>query len=95
MKYHFKVRKEGKWFWAQCIEFPGCVTQGTSMHALHKNMEEALNLYIEEPEDSKERAVLPHESIHASKSIVEVAVDPQSAFAFMMRYQALRTALLH
>ena len=33
------------------------------MEELQKNMQEALNLYVEEPEDSKELASLPDESI--------------------------------
>ena len=63
MKYHFKVHKEGKGFWAQCIELPGCVTEGDSMEELQNNMQEALNLYIDEPEDSKELAPLPEGTI--------------------------------
>ena len=63
MKYHFKVHKEKKGFWAQCIELAGCVTEADSMEELQKNMQEALNLYVEEPKDSKELAVLPDESI--------------------------------
>lgn len=90
MKYHFKVHKEKKGFWAQCIEFVGCVTEANSMEELQKNMQEALNLYVEEPKDSKELAVLPDESIQLSCNTVEVALDPQIAFAFMVCYNRIQ-----
>lgn len=93
MKYHFKVHKEGKGFWAQCIELAGCVTEADSMDELQKNMQEALNLYVEEPEDSKELAPLPNESMHAARNILEVALDPQIAFAFMVRYCRIKHGL--
>ena len=53
MRYHFKIHKEDIGYSAQCIELPGCVTQGDTMQELQKNMRDALNLYIEEPEDRK------------------------------------------
>ena len=86
MKYHFKIRKEGKFFWAQCLELEGCITQAYSMAKLQRNMQEALNLYVQEPEDSKDLAALPDVTIRKSKNIVEVALDPQIAFSFMVRY---------
>ena len=93
MKYHFKIHKEGSGFWAQCIELTGCITQADSIEELYRNMQEALNLYVEEPEDSKDLALLPNESIHATKSIVEVALDPQIAFAFMVRHYRIKHGL--
>lgn len=93
MKYHFTVHKEGTGFWAQCIELVGCVTEADSMEELQKNMEEALNLYIEEPEDSKELAPLPDELVQPRKNIIEVALDPQIAFAFLLRYYRAKHAM--
>lgn len=93
MKYHFKIHKERKGFWAECMELPGCVTQGDSMEELSKNMEEALNLYVEEPEDSKDLASLPDESIRLARNIVEVRLDPEIAFAFMVRYHRIKHGL--
>jgi predicted RNase H-like HicB family nuclease len=86
MKYHFKIHKEGRRFWAQCIELKGCVTQGNSIEELQDNMTEALNLYIQEPEHSDDLAAFPDASIKKSKNVVEVSVDPEVAFAFLMRY---------
>lgn len=93
MKYHFKVHKEGKGFWAECIELSGCITQADSIKELQQNMQEALNLYIDEPANSKKLAALPDDSIPASRSIIEVQVDPSIAFAFMVRYNRIQQGL--
>lgn len=90
MKYHFKIRKEKKGYSAQCVELKGCVTEGDSMDELRKNMEESLNLYIQEPEDSDDLADLPRKSMRKSKDIIEVALDPQVAFSFMVRYYRIK-----
>lgn len=93
MKYHFKVHKEGTGFWAECIELSGCFTEAESMVELKENMHEALNLYIEEPENSKKLAPLPNESISPSRSIVEVQLDASIAFSFMVRYNRIQQGL--
>lgn len=90
MKYHFKVHKEGEGFWAECLELVGCVTQADTMEELKQNMQEALNLFIEEPEDSKDLAPLPYKSSKSEKNIIEIALDPQIAFAFMVRYYRIK-----
>lgn len=93
MKYHFKVRKEGKFYWAQCIELEGCITQATSMKKLHDNMEEALNLYIQEPDDSEDLAPLPRKRIKNPRNVYEVPVDPEVAFSFMVRYHRIKEGI--
>lgn len=93
MKYHFKIHKEGKRFWAECLELSGCVTQGDSMEELERNMEEALNLYVDEPADSKRLAPFPDQSIQKSRTIVEVQLKPSVAFAFMVRYNRIHSGL--
>jgi len=90
MKYHFKVHKEGKGFWAQCIELEGCITEAETFNELLIKMQEALNLYVDEPENSKDLAALPDDLIKPSKTIVEVFLDPQVAFAFMVRYYRIK-----
>ena len=90
MKYHFKVHKEGKGFWAECLELVGCMTQADTMEELKKNMQEALNLFIEEPKDSKDLASLPNEFLRPTRNIIEVPLDPQIAFAFMVRYYRIK-----
>lgn len=93
MKYHFKVHKEGDGFWAQCLELEGCITEADTFEELYENMREALNLYVEEPENSKDLAAFPDESIRPTKTIIEVPLDPQVAFAFMVRYCRIKHSL--
>lgn len=89
MKYHFKIHVEGTGFWSECMELKGCVAQADSIEELCDNMFEALNLYIEEPVNSKHLAPLPDPSISVSKTVVEVPVDPHVAFAFLVRYNRI------
>lgn len=93
MRYHFKVRKENKGFWAECIELPGCVTQADTKEELYLNMQEALNLYLEEVEDCEYLAPLPKVSIKKGRNIIEVPVDPSIAFAFSIRHQRIKRGL--
>jgi predicted RNase H-like HicB family nuclease/DNA-binding XRE family transcriptional regulator len=93
MKYHFKIHEENNSFWAECIELIGCVTQADTIEVLCDNMYEALNLYIEEPIDSKQLAPLPDSTVKTSKTVVEVAVDPHVAFAFLVRYNRIKNNL--
>jgi hypothetical protein len=56
-------------------------------------MQEALNLYIDEPVYSKDLASFPDDSISISHNIVEVQVDPSIAFAFMVRCNRIKESL--
>ncbi len=93
MKYHFKIHKEGEGFWAECLELDGCITQGDSLEELNENMSEAVNLYISEPEDSKDFAAFPNEDIKKAKNVVEVPLDPAVAFSFLVRYHRVKDGL--
>ena len=93
MDYHFKIHKEGKGFWAQCIELEGCITQAGNLKELQANMQEALNLYIEEAEGSDDVACLPDNVLKLKKNVVSVAVDPQIAFAFLVRLCRIKQGL--
>ena len=53
-------------------------------------MQEALNLYIEEAEDSQDLACLPSNSIKMKDDIVQVSVDMQVAFAFLVRFYRIK-----
>ena len=55
--------------WSQCIELPGCFAQGDTISKLNLNMQEALNLYIEEPSHPDDLASLPSDSIKKSKNV--------------------------
>jgi antitoxin HicB len=89
MIYHFKVKKSKDGYWAQCLELKGCRTQGETLEELKVNMNDALNLYLAESEDSSVLFAMP-KSKAAGKSILEVEVDPSVAIAMMIRQARLR-----
>jgi antitoxin HicB len=85
MVYHFKIHKEDpQQYWAECIELNGCVTQGRDFEDLKKNMEEALNLYLNESEMSTYEFPEPIPQINDS-DIIGVPVNYKIAFALNMR----------
>ncbi len=92
MRYHFKIHKEGSGFWAKCVELEGCQTQAESKVTLLENMREALNLYLDEPTDSKAIFSLPKKSC-LGRNIVTVPVDPKVALAFLLRRYRLKRGL--
>ena len=89
MVYHFRVYEENNGYWAECVELPGCRTEADSMEELARNAEEALNLYLEEPEGSSIAFPLPEKPL--AGDIMEVPVDPQIALSVLLRnYRAQR-----
>ncbi len=92
MRYHFKIHKESRGYWAECVELIGCFTQADTKQELYDNMQEALNLYIQEPEDSKLLVPLPKKYVRG-KNIESVPVDPEVAFGFMVRYHRLKNKM--
>jgi len=93
MKYHFKIHKEGKGFWAECLEIPGCLTQGDTREELQANMEDAINTYLQEPSESDELAPLPNDTITIGRNVVVVTVDPQVAIGFNVRYNRIKKGM--
>jgi predicted RNase H-like HicB family nuclease/DNA-binding XRE family transcriptional regulator len=84
MQYHFKVYKEDNGYWASCIELEGCHSQGDTIEELKKNLEDALNLYLDEPSNS--RIVFPQPDTEIKgDDIISVKVDPHIAFANYLR----------
>lgn len=89
MKYHFKMYQEGKGYWGECVELKGCVSQGKNLEDLKDNLKEALDLYLDEPEESQ--VIVPHPQRHVQgRNIVEVEVDPQIAIATLLRSERLK-----
>ena len=86
MFYHFRVHKEGRGFWAECIELDGCVTQGETLKELRSNAKEALDLFLSEPEGSKVVFPLPKSVGAESRSTLAVKPDPQVAMSVLLRY---------
>lgn len=92
MKYHYRIHKEGKGFWAECIEADGWVTQGRTHDELEKNMYEALNAVLDEPPESNWLPPLPDAGLKG-RNIVEVPVDPRIALATSIRRERLENRL--
>jgi antitoxin HicB len=90
--YHFKIHKQDKGFWAECLELEGCVTQGDDRKHLYEMMRDALAAYLDEPEDSKQVFPMPKSSMRG-RNIVQVAVEPRVALALLVRHSRLQQHL--
>jgi predicted RNase H-like HicB family nuclease/DNA-binding XRE family transcriptional regulator len=91
MNYHFKTHRGKKGYWAECLELEGCVTQGDTLEELNTNCKEALNLYLEEPDDSQIIFSLPNDSLDNEKNIIKIPVDPEIAFAVLLKNYRLNS----
>lgn len=92
MKYHFKIHKAEKGFWAECLELDGCQTQGDSKAELHANIQEALDLYLSEPESSKKLFPKPNVKLKG-RNIEAIAPSASVAFATVLRELRIRKDL--
>jgi predicted RNase H-like HicB family nuclease/DNA-binding XRE family transcriptional regulator len=86
MNYHFKVHKEDNGFWAECYELSGCVAEANTLEQLKKECKESLNLYLEEPNDSKMIFPLPSIELDGNKKLISVGVEPEIALAILLKY---------
>jgi predicted RNase H-like HicB family nuclease len=93
MKYHFKIHREKKGFWAECLELNGCVTQADNKDALYENCGEALNLFLEEPADSNTIFPLPDDSLDGKNNTVKISVEPEIALAVLLRNYRLSAGI--
>ncbi len=52
MKYTIVIHRDEQegGFWGECQELPGCYSQGETLNELMQNMQEAIELYLEEPD---------------------------------------------
>ncbi len=91
MTYHFRIHR-GKISWAECVELEGCVTQAADLAELNRNMKEALNLYLLEPETSKVVFPLPR-ALDGRGNLVAVEVEPSIAFSVLLRRLRLRAGM--
>ncbi|MBI2339863.1 MAG: type II toxin-antitoxin system HicB family antitoxin [Deltaproteobacteria bacterium] len=89
MKYHFKIHKEKRGYWGECVELKGCVSQGQSLDELTGNLKEALDLYLDEPVDSKVIFNLPKRGLQG-RNTIEIEADPQIALAALLRVERLK-----
>ena len=86
MIYHFNMHKEEDGFWAECVELPGCKTQAETYSELIEFCKESLNIYLEEPKDSKVVFPLPNESLDNDSTLLRIDVEPEVALAVLLRY---------
>jgi predicted RNase H-like HicB family nuclease len=93
MYYHFKTHREGNGYWAECLELDGCVSQGDTLKELRGFCEEALNLYLEEPGDSKIIFPLPDETLDKNKKLIKIPVEPEIALAVLLRNYRLNVKM--
>ncbi len=89
MKYHFRVHKEKRGYWGECVELDGCRSQGDTGEELKKNLKEALDLFLDEPEESR-LAFPPPRLRFKGRNIVAIEVDPQIALASLVRSERLK-----
>lgn len=93
MKYHFRAHIRDGECWAECIELEGCLTQGKDFDDLKRNAYDSLNLYLDEPQDSKLLFSLPRKVLGSHKDIFEVDVEPQIAFSLLLRQTRISKGL--
>lgn len=93
MKYHFRIHTDPDGLWAECLELKGCDTQSeaNTKEDLYKNMETALNLYLDEP-DLNVDFPTPDDSI-TGDDIALVQVEPRIAFALSLRHTRIKNHL--
>jgi predicted RNase H-like HicB family nuclease len=84
------MHNEKTGFWAECLELNGCITQADTQEDLYKNCEEALNLFLEEPNDSKIIFPLSDNSLDAKEDI-KIQVEPEIALAVLLRNYRLNS----
>lgn len=93
MRYHFKIHKEKKGYWAESLEQGlGVTTQGKTLEELSQNLQEALNLALDEPADTKWFPPLPDPSCKG-RNVIEIAVEPKIAIAVLVRLTRIRSGL--
>lgn len=86
MVYHFKVHKESRGYWAECVELEGCQTQGDTMEELKINAGEALNLFLSEPEETGVLFPLPLRKTKKDSKVFQVPVEPGVALSLMLKH---------
>jgi predicted RNase H-like HicB family nuclease len=89
MKYHFELYPDEQGYWTLCRELDGCCTQGDSLEAIYANCLEALNGYLDEPEDSTMLVPLPDPRLEGQPNIIAVPVEPEIARRTLTRLRRL------
>lgn len=91
MEYSFKIHKEKKGYWAEGVELGGCRAQAETLEDLKTSLQEALNLYLSESDESLIEFPMPQKSM--GKNIILIEVDPGVALSVLIRQARLRRKL--
>jgi antitoxin HicB len=87
--YGFLVHKEieGGGYWGECLDLKGCLSEGKTVDELKEHLQEALDLYLSEPDDSK--VIFPSPKKHNSKKNI-IYIKPSFSVAFAASLRMLR-----
>lgn len=53
-----KAEKDETGYWAECLQLPGCFTEGETIEEIRENMKEAILLYLEDTDLSQIQDVI-------------------------------------
>lgn len=82
--YHFKIhQEEDGGYWAECIELEGVLSQGDNLTELKENLEDALNLYLNEP-DNQIEFPMPDNKLKGN-DVISIPVEPRIAFSIYLK----------
>lgn len=87
MTYHFVVHPEdGHGFWGECVELDSCVSEGSTMKELKKNLKEALEGVLKVSFGKNFTHPLPDKTLDTNKDLLQVEVSPDVAFTVLLRH---------
>ncbi|MBB6481861.1 type II toxin-antitoxin system HicB family antitoxin [Spirochaeta isovalerica] len=87
MEYHFEIfEEEDGGFWAESVELKGCLSDGKTLEELKSRLEDALNLYLNEPPGSSQVFPLPDKKLDRDERYIRIPVQPNIAFALLVRH---------
>ncbi len=87
MFYHFKVYHDGDGLWGDCIEL-SCSSQSEdgTQESLVKNLKEALNLLLDEPNENIISPLPMKDEDIKEKDVVKVMVEPNIALSLCFKH---------
>jgi antitoxin HicB len=81
--YHFRTHEDSDGLWAECLELPSCFSQAEDSDQLERNAREALNLYLNEPDEAAVVFPLPRDL--TGTDVFAVPVEPAIALSVVVR----------
>lgn len=83
IRYQIKIHKEGKGYWGEFIDLPGCFTSADTKVELLENARDALTLYLDEARDPKWDVPAPRN--RRGKGYTWITPYPDVAIPLMIR----------